>query len=220
MRFKDLDTNKSINEYSYYEEIEKRRIASELHDTSLQTLAHITNVVDLARLYIDVDPNKAKLELEGINQKIKNVIEEIRNTIYNLRPMSLDDLSFRESIEQNLIDIERKSKIKYNFTISDVDFSDEIQKNVIFRVIQECIINCEKHSMANEVKVNVFYDDMFHIIVEDDGVGFNLESIDYNNHFGLKLMKDKIVAYDGSLDIISEPNLGTKIKIDIPIQDN
>lgn len=221
MKFIDLELNKSINEYAYFEEIEKRRIASELHDTSLQTLAHITNIVDLTKLYIDVDSNKAKLELDKINESIKNVINDIRNTIYNLRPMSLDDLSFREAIEQNLIDIDRKSSIKYSYSISDINFSDEKQKIVIFRIIQECIINCEKHSNAKNVNLRVFYDDKFHIIVEDDGIGFNMDALDENNnHFGLKLMKDKIVAYNGKLEIISKHNSGTKITIDIPYMDD
>ena len=70
-----------------YQEMDRKRIANELHDTSLQDLTHIIHQIELSSLYIDIDPIKAKLELEDVNNQIRRVIQDIRNTIFNLRPM-------------------------------------------------------------------------------------------------------------------------------------
>lgn len=218
MKFRFFKKNIGFNDYIQYQELEKRRIASDLHDTSLQTIAHITNKIELAKLYIDVDPVRAKLELADVNDSLKYVIEEIRNTIYNLRPMSFDDLSFKEAIEQCIIDFDSKSEIKYSYSIENVEFNEDDQKIIIFRIIQECLNNCEKHSKAENVNVQIFVDDSFNIIISDDGLGFNLDDKLSCNHFGLELLKEKVNYLNGNINIESEENKGTKVAISIPYE--
>ena len=79
-------------------ETERKRIVSELHDTSLQDIAHFVHMIELASLYIDKDPARAKMELNSVSKGLHNVIEDIRSTIFNLRPMTFDDLGIDESI--------------------------------------------------------------------------------------------------------------------------
>ena len=79
-------------------ETERKRIVSELHDTSLQNIAHLVHMIELASLYIDKDPARAKMELNSVSKGLHNVIEDIRSTIFNLRPMTFDDLGIDESI--------------------------------------------------------------------------------------------------------------------------
>ena len=71
-------------------ETERKRIVSELHDTSLQNITHFVHMIELASLYIDKDPVRAKMELNSVSKGLHNVIEDIRSTIFNLRPMTLD----------------------------------------------------------------------------------------------------------------------------------
>ena len=99
-----------INEMDSFDsqELERKRIASELHDTSLQDLTHIIYQIELSELYIDLDPTKAKLELEDISNQLRKVIQDIRNTIFDLRPMSFDDLGLEEAINQYILFIKKK----------------------------------------------------------------------------------------------------------------
>ena len=214
--------NKSnlFNSYRQAQEYEKKRIAAELHDTSLQSLAHLTHQLELASLYIDKDVDRAKLEIADINMKLKGVIDEIRGTIYDLRPMSFDDLSLKAAIEQHILEIERKSSNKYNFHIDDIDMDEEFYKLELFRCIQECINNCEKHldSRVVEININVESEDFLHIVVSDNGEGFDVNSVlcASGNHFGLKIIKDRVEMMNGSFNIESSKETGTKITIDIP----
>ena len=80
-------------------ETERKRIVSELHDTSLQNIAHFVHMIELASLYIDKDPVRAKMELNSVSKGLHNVIEDIRSTIFNLRPMTFDDLGLKASMQ-------------------------------------------------------------------------------------------------------------------------
>ena len=80
------------------QEKERQRIARDLHDSSLQNLTHLVHKVELSSLYIDQDPIKAKLELATVEQGLRKVIDDIRNRIYDLRPMSFDDLGLKETL--------------------------------------------------------------------------------------------------------------------------
>ena len=102
------------------QEMDRKRIANELHDTSVQDLTHIIHQIELAGLYIDVDPTKAKLELAGINEEIRKIIKDIRNTIFDLRPMSFDDLGLKEALEQYIDDLKNRCNIEIEV---DMDFT-------------------------------------------------------------------------------------------------
>ena len=200
-------------------EIDRKRIANDLHDTSLQTLAHITHQIELASLYIDKDPIKAKLELAGINKEIHNVIDEIRNTIFDLRPMTFDDIGLKEAIEREISNIDRFSQISYCAEIDPINLDDDFVKLMILRIVQECIKNCEKHSKANKVNLKISQDDLIHIIIQDDGVGMDLDNIPgvSTNHFGYTILADRIETLDGKMDIKSSIGGGTVITVDIPV---
>ena len=106
-----------VKQYSVLDvqEKERQRIARDLHDTSLQSLAYLVYKVELVSLYMDKDPVKAKLELAGFKNDIKRVIDEIRNYIFDMRPMSFDDLGIRETLEKlfNMLNPDDKFIIEY-----------------------------------------------------------------------------------------------------------
>lgn len=217
MILKLIDYKNKIENYVVSQEYEKKRIAGELHDTSLQTLAHSVHQLELAALFIDKDPTRAKLELASINKSIKSVIDEIRATIYDLIPMSFEDLSFNDFIEQHVLQLNLKSKIRYTYSMEDIDIEDDMHKLVIFRIIQESLNNCEKHSKAKNVALKIFSDKFLHIIIEDDGVGFNIDEVfKPNNHFGIKLLYDRVELLSGAIVLKSNENNGTTVDITIP----
>ena len=217
-------TNKNIqSDWIKNQEMDRKRIANELHDTSIQDLTHIIHQIELAGLYIDMDATKAKLELASVNDEIRKIIKDIRNTIFDLRPMSFDDLGLSGAIE-NLIDVLNGRYVgdiqaEMNFT----DDFDELKQLEIYRVIQECLTNAAKHSSAKHIILTVCdrNNELF-ICTSDDGVGISEteEEKESDNdkqiHYGLQIMKERVSILDGRCYINSIRNEGTKIEIIIP----
>ncbi len=203
------------------QEKERQRIARDLHDTSLQNLAHLVHKIELASMYIDKDPLQSKLELATISKNLKAVIEEIRNTIFDLRPMSFDDLGLKESFERLFVKLKESNKAFDIYTeIDDVSCENDLVLMTIFRVVQEACSNAIRHSCGNKLKVIIKQsDDLCDIFIEDNGCGFTSENVveKSDKHFGIAVMKERIKLLGGSILFHSVPGKGTEIKMNIPL---
>lgn len=211
---------KSYNNYLQVQEIERKRIAQELHDTSLQNLAHTIQEIELTKLYMDHDTIRAKLELSNISIDLKNIIDDIRQTIFNLCPMTLDDLGFNNAIERYLDGIKKQYNFNLNTNIDNISIDYSNTALNIYRIIQECISNIINHAKANNISIDIKQTNNYIvIIINDDGIGFNVDMVmnsEKNNHFGLLIIKERIELLNGTYNIISKEQEGTKINIKIP----
>lgn len=203
------------------QEKERQRIARDLHDTSLQNLTHLIHKVELSSLYIDQDPIKAKLELATVENGIRKVIDDIRNSIFDLRPMSVDDLGLKETIDKLLMDLNQDKQFHIITDIDQVDrMSSDSYRRILFisiyRIIQECVLNSIKHSKGNEIIVKLKeHESTFQIFVKDNGVGFDVnEAAKKDKHFGLSVIKERVLFLGGKIDIDSSD--GTTIEIEVP----
>ena len=218
---KDLQVNEFENMDALdYQEMDRKRIASELHDTSLQDLTHIIHQIELSSLYIDIDSIKAKLELEDVNNQIRRVIQDIRNTIFNLRPMSFDDLGLSEAIDQYIDFLQKKYAIDIFVHVDDIEYLDIKKKLNIYRIIHECLMNSAKHADANKIEL-LLKDEKaeIYISIKDDGIGFEKKkniSDENNKHYGLAIVKDRVSYLNGKYSITSDENKGTHIEVRIP----
>ena len=218
------------------QEKERQRIASELHDSSLQNLTHLVHMIELSSMYIDKDSNRAKLELENCIRFLKSIIGDVRDTIFNLRPMTFDDLGFKQCIDNLISNVSnefRNFEIEYNvceletyFYHDDSICQDENKRKdlflvTIYRIIQEAIVNALKHSNGSKVILNVkVEDDKCFIEVRDDGKGFHFEHFSEKDdkHFGMSLIKERVESLNGSVLINTEPEMGTEIIIQVPLK--
>lgn len=210
-----------IKEISVLEiqEKERQRIARDLHDSSLQNLTHLVHKVELSSLYIDQDPIKAKLELATIEKNLRKVIEDIRNCIFDLRPMSLDDLGLKETIEKLLLVLNQDKCFKIIMDIDNIASENSESKIMlisIYRIIQECVQNSIKHSKGDKINVSVKdKKDIYEIIIQDNGIGFDEnEAMKKDKHFGLSVIKERVFLLNGKIEIASQN--GTLVKIEIP----
>lgn len=204
------------------QEKDRQRIARDLHDTSLQSLAHLIHQVELSSLYIDKDPIQAKLELVSVNKNLKAVIEDIRNTVFDLRPMSFDDLGFTEMLEDFIHRLQEQYKIAVTAQIDEITSDNQIMLITLYRVIRECCLNAAEHSACQTLFLQLKKDDLkegIQIVIQDDGIGFDVEEVlaSMTNHYGLKIMKERVELLGGSLEIHSLKNEGTQIRILVPI---
>ncbi len=217
---KDISSISGLSILNIQEE-ERQRIAMELHDTSLQTLAHVIHQVDLAGIYMDKDIVKSKLELAEVKQNIKMVIEEIRNTIFDLRPMSFDDLGIEKTIQRYIQYVNKDHSFKIHTEIGNIDTTYYIIMASIYRIIQECISNAIKHSDGDEIYLRCFSENKTcYIDISDNGKGFvdGKSGEDGQKHFGLSVMKERVMILGGEITISSEIDKGTKISIVIPLK--
>lgn len=209
------------------QESEKNRIARELHDTTVQNLTSLVHKTELCMKLVDMDTVRAKLEMQTMINTLKDSINELRQIIYGLKPMSLDDfglsVTVRKFIEQLNLEIKPKFFLEIEgFEPKDID---PVVSLTLFRIIQEACNNVIKHAQAERVDILIDYmDDLINVIVIDDGKGFDHdEDVKKKNPlsgFGLSIMKERTYLLSGTLkiDYNDENNkTGTKIIVSIPI---
>ena len=201
------------------QEKERQRIARDLHDTTLQSLIHLIHKLELCSKYIDVDPVQAKLEIATCNKHLKSLINDGRDKIFNLRPMSFDDLGFTEVMRRLKLNLEEKSEMEINFQVQDLHCEQSLILITIYRIIQEAANNAIKHSKGTELIVFTHcYPDYYYIRVSDNGVGFSEEErAKSRNHFGVAMLEEQAKLLSGEFKIKSELGKGTVIEVKIPM---
>lgn len=205
------------------QEYERKRIARELHDSTVQMLTNLVHKCEICSKFIDVDAIRTKLELEVMSKTLKDTINDLRNVIYNLRPMSFDDMGLEITFNKIVSQAKRDSDIDIKLQIKgEKKDIDEIQAITLVRVLQEAISNSKKYSKAKIINVELIYDKEYvTVAVKDDGIGFDKSNIKRPEEnelsgFGLSMMKERVCLLDGKLRILSEPGKGTEITVTLP----
>lgn len=201
-------------------EMDRKRIARELHDSTIQNMVCMIHKVELASRFIDTDPIRVKLELSTMKKLLKENIDELRSLVYDLRPMSFDDLGFDVLLKQYLDELDQlyDNEIEYHY---DADLSDVKENSLItiYRIIKECCINSIKHSGGAKLSVSITEEkDHLVICVSDNGKGFDLTKEADKYHYGLKIMEDRVTLLKGKVKITSELGKGYETKIVIPFK--
>ncbi len=203
------------------QEDERKRIARELHDGSLQALSAVLMDIGVCKLRPDLI-NKKKIS--AIYDNITGIINETNNLVQNLRPTVLDDLGLQASIvwilDRSLKD--RGIKCHLNmYDFSDRQFPPDFQIT-LFRIVQEASTNIARHSEAKNVFVHMENNDRkFIMSIEDDGKGFDtksaLEDTMSGRGLGILGMKERATLLKGELTVCSAPEAGTMILLRIPL---
>lgn len=207
------------------QEQDRQRIARDLHDSTVQNLTSLIHKCELCARLIDTDPIRTRLELLTMSNTLKSVINEIREIIFNLKPMSIDDLGLIVTIERfaNQLMMQHEVKIK----ITHNEEKDKIVPVInlsLFRMIQEACNNAIKHGDAKNIEIGIQYNDNYiDISIKDDGKGFDTNCMkehvppDYTG-CGLTMMKERVYLLSGTMKINSTINKGTVINISVPIK--
>lgn len=226
-----IDTIEDMNKKQFLgvkiieaQEEERQRVARDIHDGPAQSLANLALNVELCEKLLSIDIERAKKELKKLKQIVRDNLKDVRKIIYDLRPMSLDDLGLIPTVQRYVSVFSEETGIQSDVKIfknkGDIDQFVEIAS---FRIVQESLNNIRKHSKAKNVKlkieVNLKY---LNIIIDDDGVGFDTEEIFERNSelsggFGFIGMKERAELLEGTLNIKSSVGKGTKIALKIPI---
>lgn len=215
--------NMSLNILDLQEK-DRQRIARDLHDSTVQNLTSLIHKCQLCSRLVDMDSVRTKLELTTMSNVLKSVINEIREIIYNLKPMSLDDLGLITTVEKYVEQLMMANdiKIKFSHNKEKEDILPVINLS-IFRMIQEACNNAIKHAEAKQIDIDITYEENdINVLIKDDGKGFDAmnrkEQVtpEYCG-YGLSIMKERVYLLAGTIKIQSTINKGTNIIITIPI---
>lgn len=207
------------------QELERQRIARELHDTTVQNLTALIHKIDFCTQILNSDPIRVRLELEIMSQVIRDSVNGMRDIIYNLRPMTFDDMGFENALSQAVERMQRGFDTKIVLETEGESYPvNQVVQLTILRIIQEAVNNCKKYAKAKMIDITLSYrKEGIVLSIMDDGVGFDTAMVpikkEKNTGFGLSMMRERICLLNGTFEIESKLGFGTEIQVNIPINE-
>ena len=200
------------------QESERQRLSRQMHDGPAQALSNFILQAEIATRLLSVDVEQARDELNSLKASAMRTFQKVRNFIFELRPMMLDDLGLIPTIRRYSETFKEQSGIEMNLLVSGTERRLESYLEVmVFRALQELLGNASRHSHATIVKVYVDVgDSLIKVSVDDNGKGFDVDTLNDGNSLGLKLIRDRVEILGGSFDIDSSIGKGTKIVFSVP----
>lgn len=205
-------------------EEERKRIARDIHDGPAQSLANVVLRLEICEKLLDENPQKGKVELENLKKLVKDSLKGMRQLIFDLRPMTLDDLGLIPAIKRFLKDFESHFQISTNLLISGEEKRlNQKTETGLFRIIQEALNNVAKHSQARKVRVTIAINQRYVIInITDDGKGFEVDKVlsreCSSESLGLPGMRERAELLGGKLTVKSSPGKGASITVNVPLE--
>jgi signal transduction histidine kinase len=198
-------------------ERERRRWAQELHDDALQGLAAIR--ISLATALQLEAPDRAERIEDAAAEtvdRLEDQINELSRLINDLRPVSLERLGLAGALAALADECSVRGRLRVDREIEIAEKLGHEEERVVYRLVQEALNNVLKHASASSANLRVRQDDgRVRIAVEDDGSGFDPDSVDGGR--GLLGMRERIELLGGELDVRSEPARGTRVSADVPL---
>jgi two-component system CheB/CheR fusion protein len=201
------------------QEDERRRFARDLHDQLGQQLTALKMKLESLKVHAEgrKQLNAGLDELQGI---VKQLDSDVDFLAWQLRPVALDDLGLPAALSNYVKQWSEHFGIAAEFHTADLGqrFDPQIETN-LYRIAQEALNNCAKHSQCSHAEILLeFRDRHIVLIVEDDGVGFSPGNAqEGDGQWGLLGMRERASLLDGTIEIESAPQAGTTIYIRVPL---
>jgi signal transduction histidine kinase len=201
---------------------ERARIAREIHDGIAQSLAFSALKLDLVSRLIHTDSSKAEHELKETKATLREMIKELRRSIFALRPIDLERHGFIETIRRYCNDYGQQNDVTIEVEIQEVPQLTAMSEAVLFRIFQESMNNVAKHAGANQVQIHLGTTSQGQgfISIEDNGKGFDLAEVSDRvtsaGGLGLRQMQERLESRGGVFEIVTAPSEGTKVFASVP----
>lgn len=219
-----VDTETLIAGIIQSQESERLRISLQMHDGPAQAMSNLVLRAEICQRLIDHDLDQARAELNSLKTAINSTLQDTRKFIFDLRPMTLDDLGLVPTLRRYASQFGEKNGLEINLMIQNMEQRLPSHYEVtVFRFVQEALGNVVKHAGANQVRVLV--DGSGHtlqILIEDDGSGFHvtdtLANAGARRNMGLASMRQQVeVLLRGEFGIESAIGRGTRVAATIPL---
>jgi PAS domain S-box-containing protein len=205
-------------------ELERLRLAQELHDNPMQSL--YSAIYRIEELRGAADP-ELKEALGDVKQHIQNVLQDLRATAKELRPPTIFNFGLENAIRSHANDIlEKHPNLSIYLSLAhDRQILPEKVRLALFRIFQQSLANVLRHAKATEVHVRFSFDaEEAHLEITDNGTGFEVPHnwIDFvrQGHYGLAGSAERANALGGVFKVQSKPGNSTTIRVTIPWKDS
>jgi two-component system sensor histidine kinase DegS len=200
------------------QESERQRLSRQMHDGPAQALSNFILQTEIAMRLFDVDQKKAREELENLKVSATGTFRKVRDFIFELRPMMLDDLGLVPTLKRYVDAWKDQAGVEARLMVTGKERRLESYEEVmIFRAVQELLNNTARHSGASSVKVQLdMGDTLIKVSVDDDGKGFDTENVAEKRGMGLKVIRDRVEMLGGSMMVDSVVGQGTRVTFQLP----
>ena len=196
-----------------FQEDEKKHLARELHDGINQLL--VSSKCHLELLNHKLQDEELRVYLDKSQHSLMTAIDEVRNISHKLRPSALDDIGLEAALSSLLIDFKAHSGVEVEtfFSTQTGKLKSEAA-TTLYRVVQESLNNIEKHAQAKKVTVVLHQmGNMLQLMIRDDGLGFNAQSVMHKRGIGLRNMRERVEFIGGEFELVAETGFGTEITV-------
>ncbi len=198
---------------------ERVRLSRDLHDTLAHTLAGLVVQAKVVDTLLDKDPAAARRELARVQAVARQGLEDARAAISDLRANMVEEMGLSSALQRQVELLGQRSGLPVSYERSGDDPQlDNTRAETLLRIVQEALNNIERHANATHISVYMeqtpLPDRMLTIRVQDDGVGFDVSSLD-DERFGLRGMRERAELIDAHLRIDSVVGSGTTVSVTI-----
>lgn len=201
-------------------EEDRARIARDLHDGVAQTLYFLALKTDMLRNNLSAN-DAAAAELREMGQTARTVIQDVRRTIYALRPLDWTEDGFLPSLQQFIHGFAEQIGWQVTLDLSEGLHIPQSQEPTVFRLVQESLNNTAKHAEASQVWLEMVSSEdsqLLTLTIRDDGCGFTPPATTAHG-FGLSQMRTRVEGSGGSFQIESQLGVGTALSAQLPLKE-
>jgi two-component system, NarL family, sensor histidine kinase DevS len=198
------------------QELERRRLARELHDETGQALTSI--LLGLRAVEEAGSEDEIREATARLRHQVVQTLHDVRRLAVELRPKALDDFGLVPALERLVETFTEQTGIPVELetVLAEARLPAPVE-TALYRIVQEALTNVIKHSRASRVSVLVTRKrDSVAAVIEDDGIGFMPENV-RDGGLGLVGMRERIALLDGRLTVESEPERGTSLVVEVPV---
>ncbi|MCB0736868.1 MAG: sensor histidine kinase [Bacteroidetes bacterium] len=197
------------------QEQERSRIAAELHDS-------IGSLLSTVKLHFEAIGSKLDVQVEQYNKGqeiLDQACVEVRRISHNLASNVLAKFGFTAALYDMADTISTSGKLKMEVYVKNIDGALKNKQEIqLFRIIQELINNAIKHAKANVISITITRDDNeLNAMIEDDGVGYDVATVEQKDGMGLANLKARVNHLNGKYHVESSLGNGTIVIVDIPL---
>jgi signal transduction histidine kinase len=199
------------------QELERKRLARELHDETGQALTSI--LLGLKAIEEAEDGEAVRTSLMGLRELVVSTLHDVRRLAVELRPKALDDFGLVPALERLADTFAEQTGIAVHVetALGETRLAGDVE-TALYRIVQEALTNVIKHANARTVSVVLARkNDRVAVIVEDDGRGIDPGDT-RGEGLGLVGMRERIALVDGRLSVESSPEGGTTIAVEVPLR--
>lgn len=200
---------------------ERARLSREIHDTLLQSLVGVALQFDVLAGSLDGAPEQAKKRLRSIRKDVEEYIREARESIWSLRSRP-SGRSLATALRETCEHVTRDTALALDFSVDGAPRQvSTVAEEQLIRICREAVTNVLHHAEASRVEVALQYDGNDILLrVADDGAGFDASrpADDAGGHLGLVSMRERAESVGGGVDVTSNPETGTEVRVRLPLQ--